>query len=189
MTFPHPEQVAAIHAKLAQTGDFSQRAVEDAVAEYYGNLPHPQAPNIKVNEYQAYERVAWMLNDVQPRPADVSHAAETLNRAGVSPSQFEAAWTVARPVANRLLGQDPSMIDIQRLKDATPQDIHQYYLDHPFPGYEEVTAGQMVKHYRAAEAVARQYGRVPNHEEVSRFAVAGYTADDMDRHYSGGGNA
>jgi hypothetical protein len=185
VTFPHPDEIMAIHASL--NGDFSQRAVADAVATYYGNQPHPAAPQIKVKDYPAYERVAWMMNDVQPKGADVAHAAESLNQAGVSPSEFEQFWTTARPVANRLLGRDPSLIEAQRLKDATPQDIHRHYMDHPYPGYEEVTAGQMAKYYRAAEPIARQYGRVPNHEEVSRFAIAGYEAEHMDSHYQGGG--
>jgi len=141
-------------------------------------------PSLLIKDYPSYERVAWMLNDRQPQPRDVAHAAETLQQAGLSPAQFETTWSVARPVANRLLGQDPTMTQLVHLKDAAPRDIHAYYLDHPFPGYEEVTAGQMAQHYRAAEAIARQYGQIPNHEEVSRFAITGADAAQMHDHYS-----
>ena len=193
--YPHPDEIVAIHqAIVASAGeggrpDFSQASVAKHVADYYGNQPHPAAPALKVNEYQAYERVAWQLNDRQPTGADVTHAAQTLKQAGISPSEFEQTWSVARPVSNRLLGQDPTIQQIATLKAASPKDIHTYYMDHPYPGYEEVTAGEMVKHYRAAEPIARQYGRTPNHEEVSRFAVAGYTADDMHAHYGESGSA
>jgi hypothetical protein len=184
---PHPDQIVAIHKKLVEAGgDFSVDAIGRTVSAHYGDMPHPKAPSLKVKDYPAFERVAWMLNDRKPRPADVVHAHKSLQVAGISPAEFEQTWTVARPVANRLLnGRDPTMVDIQRLKEAHPRDIHRYYLDHPFPGYEEVTAHQMATHYRAAEAIARQYGRTPNYEEVSRFAVAGYEADDMHQHYRG----
>lgn len=189
--YPHPDNIVAIHARIVaataegETPDFSPKNVAEHVSAVYGELPHPEAPQIKTKDYPAYERVAWMLNDQQPTGADVTHAYETLKQSGISPAQFEATWSVARPVANRLLGQDPTMIQMQHLKDASPQDIHKYYLEHPFPGFEEVTAGQMVKAYRAAEPVARQYGYTPNHVEASRFALTNATVDDMHQHYGG----
>ncbi len=163
----------------------STQAIGRAVAAFYGDMPHPKAPTVTVNEYPAYERVAFMMNDTKPDGAAVTHAAESLKQAGISPSEFEQVWHVARPVANRLLGRDPNLIEVQRLKTADPKAIQQHYLDHPFPGYEEVTAGQMARHYRAAEPIARQYGRVPNHEEVSRFALVEADHDYMHQHFSG----
>lgn len=191
---PHPDQVMAVYQRVWEaarasggTPDFSAQHVATHVAAVYGNMPHPQVPSLKVNEVAAYERVAWMLNDKKPTPTDVEHAATTLKQAGISPADFETTWAVARPVANRLLdGRDPTMVQLKQLVGKSPQEVHDYFSGHPFPGYEEVTAGQMVRHWRAAEAIARQYGRAPNHEEVSRFAAAGYTADDMHSHYGGG---
>lgn len=188
--FPHPDDIAALHKQIVAAAgeggipDFSVHAVATHVANAFGNMPHPQAPSLLIKDYPSYERVAWMLNDRKPQPKDVAQAAETLKQSGLSPSQFESTWAVARPVANRLLGTDPTMHQITTLASASPQDIHSYYLNHPFPGYEEVTAGEMAKHYRMAEPIARQYGQVPNHEEVSRFAVTGAGADAMHAHYS-----
>jgi len=188
--FPHPDDVAALHKRIVAaageggTPDFSVHAIASHVADAFGNMPHPQVPSLLIKDYPSYERVAWMLNDRQPQAMDVAQAAETLKQAGLSPSQFETVWSVARPVANRLLGQDPTITQLQHLRDASPQDIHHYYMNHPYPGYEEVTAGEMVRAYRTAEQVARQYGQVPNHEEVSRFALTGAGIDDMHGHYA-----
>jgi hypothetical protein len=191
--FPHPDHIAAIHKRIVEAAgeggapDFSTHHVATHVAEVYGNMPHPQVPSLLIKDYPSHERVAWMLNDRKPLPHEVAQAAETLKQAGLSPSQFESTWAIARPVANRLLGTDPTMQQLVALQGGSPQDIHHYYMNHPFPGYEEVTAGEMVRGYRAAEHVARQYGQVPNHEEVSRFVATGASSDDMHNHYSESG--
>ncbi len=190
--YPHPDHVAEIHRRIVAaageggTPDFGVTSVAKHTSDLYGDMPHPQATGLKVKEYPAYERVAWMLHDRQPNGDDVAHTAETLRQAGISPSEFESTWSVARGVANRLLGQDPTIVDVQRLKGASPMDIHAYYRDHPFPGYEEVSAGDMARYYRAAEPIARQYGLVPQHNEVARFAVAGYDEAAMHDHYGSG---
>lgn len=149
------------------------------------------APDMTVDEYPNYERAATMLHSNvlqgnQPKPDTVTHTFHTLKAASLSPGEFEHVWTSARPVANRLLDRDPSIMELVRLKDAAPHEIHAHYSNHPYPGYEEVTAGQVAKHWRAAEAIARRHGRTPNKEEVTRFAAAGYTAEDMMNHYGEG---
>ena len=187
---PHPDHIAEIHRRLVALGgesgvpDYSRDAIARVTAEVYGNMDHPLVPGLKVKEVPAYERVAWMMNDRRPSAKDVQQAAQTLKHAGISPSDFESTWSIARPVANRLLnGRDPTIVQLQHLVGKNPHEVHDYYMHHPYPGYEEVTAGDMARYYRAAEAISRQYGHRPNFEEVSRFAVAGYTADDMHDHY------
>lgn len=188
--FPHPDDIAKIYEHIVkstpegESPDFSIHAVASHVANIYGEQPHPRAPSLKIKDYPSYERVAWMLNDKQPTPADVTHAAQTLKGAGLSPAQFETTWAVARPVANRLIAKDPTMQQLVHLANSTPQQIHDYYMTHPYPGYEEVTAGQMVRAWRAAEPIARQYGHAPGLEHVARFAVTEATVDDMHDYYS-----
>ena len=171
---------------------FDLKSIRDAVDAHLNAQPHPLAPTLTVGEYPNFERVASMLNSEvlrgnQPTPEMVSHASETLKGMQMSPGDFEHVWTMARPVANRLLGRDPSMIEMAKhLREATPREVHQYYSDHPYPGYEEVRAGEVAKYMRAAEPIARRYQRKPNLEEVTRFAAAGYTHDDMHQHYGGG---
>lgn len=170
---------------------FDLRAIRQAVEAHINAQPHPLAPDLTVGEYPMFERIASMLNDQvlrgnKPKPEMVVHAHQTLKSAQLSPGEFEHIWTMARPVANRLLDRDPSIIEMAKhLREATPKDVHQYYSDHPYPGYEEVSAGQVARYQRAAEPIARRYGKSPNLEEVTRFAAAGYTHDDMHQHYGG----
>jgi hypothetical protein len=170
---------------------FDLKSIREATAAHINAQPHPLAPDLTVGEYPIYERVASMLNDQvlrgnTPHPEMVVHAQKTLQAAKLSAGEFEHIWTMARPVANRLLDRDPSIVEMaEHLRTATPRDVHQYYSDHPYPGYEEVRAGDVAKYMRAAEPIARRYGRTPNEEEVTRFAVAGYSHDDMHQHYGG----
>lgn len=170
---------------------FDLKAIQEAVSSHLNAQPHPLAPSITVGDYGTHERVASMLNSRvlqgnKPSAEMVVHAAETLKGMKMSPGEFEHVWTVARPVANRLLNRDPSMLEMSKhLREAAPKDVHQYYSDHPYPGYEEVRAGDVAKYMRAAEPIARRYGKAPNMEEVTRFAAAGYNHDDMHSHYGG----
>lgn len=169
------------------TPDILQAAIDQVV----GGQPHPQAPGVTVNDYPIYERVAGMLNSTvlrgnNPKPEMVEHAYHTLKGAEMSPSEFEHIWTAARPIANRLLNRDPSIPEMAgHLRQMTPGQMHGYYSDHPYPGYEEVKAGDVARYMRAAEPIARANGHTPNLHEVTRFAVAGYEAEDMQRHYGG----
>ncbi len=167
---------------------WTDKQIKDAVGDYYGNLDHPHVPDLKVKDYPAFQRAAGLLFDTQePSHDQVAQVHQHLQGAGVSPAEFEHVWMVAKPVANRLLGRDPSMIDVGLLKGATPKGIHQHYTDHPYPGYEEVTAGQVAKAWRQAEPIAQRNGlTAPNLHEVTRFAAAGYSAEDMQQHYGSG---
>ena len=170
---------------------FDLRAIQQAVDDHLGNQPHPDSPGITVREYPVYERVAAMLNDkvlngAKPKPEMVAHAHQTLKGAQLSPGDFEHVWTMARPVANRLLDRDPSILEMAKhLREATPHIVHDYYSNHPYPGYEEVKAGDVARYMRAAEPIARRYGQSPNLQEVTRFAAAGYSHDDIHAHYGG----
>jgi hypothetical protein len=156
-------------------------------------MEHPLVPGtgVTLRQYPLFERAASLLygdqlGGQQPKPTHVEQAFYTLKNVGLSPGEFEGAWSTMLPVAQRLLNREPSMQEVARLKDAHPSDIHQYYLSHPYPGYEEVTAGDMVRYWRAAEPIARAYGQELNHEAVSRFAVAGYSHDDIHEYFKGG---
>lgn len=170
---------------------FDLRSIQQAVTTHLNSQPHPMAPSLTVGEFPVYERVAAMLNDKvlqgnKPKPEMVAHAHQTLKSAQLSPGEFENVWTLARPVANRLLDRDPSIPEMAKhLREATPGMVHDYYSNHPYPGYEEVKAGDVARYMRAAEPIARRYGKSPNLEEVTRFAVSGYGHDDIHQHYGG----
>lgn len=159
------------------------RAVVDQVV---GGMPHPDAPELSVSEYRAHQTAASMMRNPEPvRPSDVVHMAQLLKQMEMSPSDFEHMWSVARPVANRFLGRDPLPQEIKLFHGLTPGDVHAYYSEHPYPGHEEVKAGDFIRYFHAAKPIAhRALGRDPLKVEIARFASAGYDAEDMHQHYN-----
>jgi hypothetical protein len=113
--------------------------LQKTVTEYFDNLPHPAAPEIKVKDYPAYARVAMMLKGEFADPGDVKAAHAHLQGAGLSPAEFEYLWGIARPIANRFLGRDPHMVEMQRLQHAHPAEIHDHYASLPHP---KISGGQ-----------------------------------------------
>jgi hypothetical protein len=174
------------------TDVFTPSVISRATADHYGGMEHPLLPGtgVTVRQYPLYERTASLLYGDQikgqPTPSHVEQAFHTLKGAGLSPGEFESAWSTMLPVSQRLLNREPSMQEVAKLKDASPADIHHHYMSHPYPGYEEVTAGDMVRYWRAAEPIARAHGQELNHEAVSRFAIAGYNHDDIHEYYRSG---
>lgn len=160
--------------------------LDAAVRDVLGNKPHPDVPEIKVNQYELYARVAARMADTnEPTPDHVRNAVHTLSGTGIAPEQFERVWDVARPLANVLLGQDPTMHDIVQLTDAHPSDIQTYYLTHPHPDAPDVQAGRMATYAAHATPIARRtIGRDPNPVELRRFALGNYTTADMVSHYT-----
>src|SRR5215469_7632904 len=103
--------------------------LELVVREVYGNKPHPALPEIKVKDYPVFRRVAGrMFQEAQPTTQHVTTAYHALVNAGVSPAEFERVWDIAKPLANRLLDQDPTIHDVQMLSQKHPGDIHAYYM-------------------------------------------------------------
>lgn len=163
---------------------FDRSQVGQTVSEFYGNLPHPQAPELKVREFDVYARVAARFNEEpQPNHEQILQAYHMLKNIEMSPSEFERVWDLAKPLANRLLDRPPSIHDLDLLQGAHPEEVHHYYFTHPHPEFPEVQAGEIARYHAAAEPIARQHGYEPNLHEVARFAIAGYDAEDMARHY------
>lgn len=155
------------------------------VEEFIGNMPHPDAPTMPIKEYAAHERVAAMMhNPKEPEAGDVEQAYHLLKQLDMSPAQWEHAWKLARPVANRMLDRDPDPSELVMFKDGHPSVIHDYYSSHPYPNFEEVQAGDVMRYLHAATPIAHTLaGRKPVLTEVARFAAAGYTSDDIANHY------
>lgn len=160
--------------------------LDAVIGEYIGNLPHPDAQSMPIKEYDAHERVAAMLkNPDEPQPSDVEQAYHMLRQVDMSPAEWEYAWKLARPTANRLLDRDPDLQELVMFRGAHPADVHDFYSSHPYPGHEEVRAGEMARYFHAATPIAHTLaGRKPVLTEVARFAAAGYTHDDIARHYA-----
>ena len=161
-----------------------RRRLQGLVEAYYDEQPHPNAPSLRVKDYEAYARVAMMLNDKLPEPHETEAAYHALQGAGLSPAEFEYGWGIARPLANRLLDRDPHLLELQRLKDARPSDWHAYYFHHPHPQAPEVAAGEMARYRQLAMPYSHdRYQRDPNVQEVSRFALGQYDQEAIAQHY------
>lgn len=158
--------------------------VKGLVDQFYANMPHPLAPEIAVKDYAAIAKTAMMVKGDFPEPNDVSAMHGQLQALGISPSQYERAWKLARPLANRLLDRDPTPDEIVHLHEAHPSEYHDYYNAMPHPHYPEISAGEMAKYYHAALPVSQKLaGREPVAHEVARFAMAGYDTESIHAHY------
>ena len=155
------------------------------VSDSFGSLPHPDVPNLTNAEYATYQRVAAMQRN--PHPAtheDVKNAAEQLKAVDLSPHEWEYAWSISRPLANRLLGRDPTIQELVRHRDAHPGDIHDFYSRHPSTSHPEIPAGTMIQYaHMAADAASRHLDRAPHLKEVAQFAAAGHSTDHIEEYY------
>lgn len=161
------------------------RQLAAVVQEAFDNLPHPKAPALTNAEYPVYERIAAMMrNPDEPVPSDVEAAYHQLKHAGITPSQWEHAWTISRPVANRLLGRDPTLQELIRHGDAHPSEIHDYYWHSPSSSHPEIKAGEMAKYMHIASQVAPNHvDWTPTRQDAAYFAAAGMHPSDVEAHY------
>lgn len=167
------------------------KVLREVVTKGFGELPHPHVPALTNSEYQLYHRVAAMkTNPRQPSHSDVEAAYNELTSAGISPQQWEHAWNIARPLANRLLGRDPELYEMAHLMDAHPADFHHYYSSLPSPSHPEVQAGNLARYLQmAAEPAGRHMQRRPLLQEAATFASMNAAPEDIESHYQRRANA
>ena len=170
---------------------FDPSKLYQAVSEVLGNKPHPDLPEIKVNQYEAFGRVAArMFENTQPTSDQVRTAYHSITNAGISPAEFERLWDTARPVANELLNRDPNLHDMMMLVGHPPNAIADYYAQHPHPDAPDVSAGKIAAYSAHATPISQTlHGRDPNIIELRRFATGNYTTEDMLAHYADDGTA
>lgn len=156
------------------------------VSQLVGNMPHPEAPDVTVNDYKAHLRAAQMMKGTDNvHASDVSSAVHLLKGMQMGPADFEYLWESAKPLAQRFLGRNPKPQELRKFLDATPGDIHGFYSDHPHPDFPEVKAGDFARYFHAAQPIANStVGRNPLKLEVARFAIAGYEPEDILRHFT-----
>lgn len=161
------------------------KVLRQVVTKGFGDLPHPEVPALTNAEFPLYQRVAAMKrNPHQPSSSDIEAVYNELQSAGISPQQWEHAWTIARPLSNRLLNRDPELHELARLVDAHPQDFHAYYSNLPSPSHPEIKAGELVKYMHiAAEPAGRHLQRRPLLQEAATFAAMGAAPEDVEAHY------
>jgi hypothetical protein len=170
---------------------FDPMSLPHVAAEHLGNKPHPDVPDLKVNQYDAFARTAArMFGTRKPEPEQVQTAYHALVNAGIAPAEFERLWDVGRPLANSLLDRDPTLHDIMQLVGQPPPAVATYYHDHPHPEVPDVSAGKVAMYQAHASPIAQTlHGREPNHVELRRFASGNYTTEDMVAHYMDDGTS
>lgn len=159
------------------------------VNDFYQNLPHPQAPEIKVKDYATYARAATIMKGEVPNGDDVRTTFHALKAANVSPAEFEYSWNLMKPITTRFFGanRNPQLQEIARLKDAGPNEVYNYFASMPHPLYPEAKVGDMFRYYHAAAPIARDHGASdPSALELARFSVAGYDIESVHQHYHAG---
>lgn len=170
---------------------FDPSKLSQAVSDVLGNKPHPDLPEVKVNQYEAFGRVAArMFGNSKPTPGQVRMAYHSITNSGVSPVEFERLWDTARPVANELLDRDPTLHDMMMLMGQPPNVIADYYAQHPHPEAPDVPAGKIATYRAHASPISQTlHGREPNIIELRRFATGNYGVEDMLNHYADDGTA
>lgn len=166
--------------------------IHQAIRTIYGEKSHPDVPEIKVKDYEAFARVAaLMFEEAQPGTKHVETAYHSLTNADISPAEFERLWSVAKPLSNRLLNRDPTVHDLTMLIGHRPNEIQSFYMDHPHPQFPEASAGDIARYATLSLYPARRLvGREPNLTELHKFVLGNYSMDDVVAHYSddGGGS-
>jgi hypothetical protein len=167
---------------------FDPSRLRESIEQVFGDKNHPDAPSVKVRDYEAFARVAAkMFYTSKPEGKQVETAYHTLKNSELSPSEFERLWKVAKPLANRLLNEDPTPQDLKMLEGGHPGDIQSYYMNHPHPQYPEASAGDIARYGAVSLHPARRLaGRPPNLVELHKFVMGNYSMDDIVQHYSEG---
>lgn len=170
---------------------FDRLKLGQATGAVLGNKPHPDVPELKVNQYAAFGRVAArMFGNSKPLPHQVRTAYHSLVNSGISPAEFERLWDTSRPLANELLDRDPNLHDMMLLVGAPPNAIADYYWSHPHPEAPDVPAGKIAMYRAHASPISQTlHGREPNIIELRRFATGNYATEDMLAHYADDGTA
>lgn len=159
--------------------------VRQVVSEQFGKLPSPEIPEITNAEYPIYERLAEMKrNPDEASTQDVKNVFHEVSQSGISPQQWEHAWKLSRPLANRLLGRDPYIEELIRHADAHPSEVYDYYFNHPSESHPEIKAGVMAQYIHLSNDVANFHlERAPLLEEVAKFASGQFHPDQIEAHY------
>jgi hypothetical protein len=170
---------------------FDPSKLSQVVSDHLGGKPHPDIPEIKVNQYEAFGRAAArMYENDQPTADQVRTAYHSLTNAQIAPAEFERLWDTSRPLANELLNRDPNLHDLMQLVGHPPSAIADYYATHPHPDAPDVPAGKIAAYQAHAAPISQTlHGRDPNMIELRRFATGNYSTEDMLAHYADDGTA
>jgi hypothetical protein len=154
--------------------------------EFYGNMPHPAAPDIKAKDYPTAVRLATLAKFGGHASAqEASLFWKEFQGLGMSPSQFESSLKALAPLSYAYHGRPPSFQEIAKFKDEAPAQARDYYHTLPDKHYPEVPAGEMIKQLKQAQPHSQQHlGRSPNKFEASQLHAMGAKSDHAASYYA-----
>jgi hypothetical protein len=175
--------------------------LEELVTAWHADQPHPRAPGLRVGEYPVAMRLATILKFGQghsspSEAANFWHEFTTMNRnleaqnkQPISPEEFTHLAQQAGRSSFAFHGRPPSMYELQRLRDADPKAVHDYYGGLPDEHYPTISAADMAKSLHAARPWANQIvGREPVKLEAAYLHSSGQNPADYYQQVSRGSN-
>lgn len=175
--------------------------LEDVVRQWHASQPHPQAPSVRVGDYPVAARLATILKfgsgHASPQEAAMFwHEFNVMNqnlvaqkKLPVGPEEFTHLSQQMGRSSFAYHGRPPSMYEIQRLRDADPKTVHDYYGGLPDEQYPTLSAADMAKALHAARPWAMQIvGREPVKLEAAYLHHSGQNPADYYRDVHGTGD-
>lgn len=167
-------------------------SLEELVHGFFAEMPHPQAPSLRVGEYPVAARMANVLKFGQGHasPPEVENfwrefkqTNQTLvdqKKLPIAPDEFiHLAKQVARS-SFAYHGRPPSMHELARLRDADPKTIHDYYGALPDEHYQTVPAAEMAKALHSARPWAEMItGQPPTKLDAAYLYHSGQNPKDF----------
>jgi hypothetical protein len=173
---------------------------EEVVHGWWAEQPHPQAPDIKVGDYPTAARLATSLKfgSGHASPQEVSafwkefqgmnQMLQAQNKLPISPEEFTHLSKQMARSSFAYHGRPPSMYEINKLRDADPKSIHDYFGSLPDEHYPTVTAAQMAQALHSARPWANMIsGGEPSKLDAAYLVHSGqnprdyYQARDADQ--------
>lgn len=155
--------------------------------QFWGEQPHPQAPGIKIKDYETAARLATATKfGGHASPTEIGAFWPQFQQLDMAPDHYLETLQHAAQVSFAYHGRPPSMVEMSKFKDMKPAEIRKHYEDLPDRNYPDVPAGQMVKYLRIASQHARQHiDRGPVKLEAALFHHQGLSASGVADYYKG----
>lgn len=165
--------------------------LKQIVDQFHQSQPHPRAPELTVAEYPVAAKLATLLKfgtgHAEPQEVvgfwnsfqQMNSTLQAQKKLPLGPEEFSQLVQQMAQVSYAYHGRPPSMMEIQKLRDAHPKDIHDYFAALPDQHYPHVSAGQMVKALESAKPWAQTHlQRAPNKQEASYLHHSGHSPQD-----------
>lgn len=161
-----------------------------AAEAYYGSLPHVDLESGRQTGVAnrdwatAVELATKTRTGGHATPPEVEMFWREFQQTGLTPEQYEKSFDVLALLSGRYHDRPPTMDEIVKLGNLSPDEQRRHYQNLPDPNHPELTAGDMVHGLAMAEYHAREHvRRRPTKGEVAMFHHGRYQAQMVADHY------